>query len=64
MTETDPHGLNDLVREALISLTVSEPLEDLLGAMSPVFVVLMEFKKGVVRDLAISLRRREAKIRL
>ena len=65
LTETDPHGLHDvLVRDALISLSVSERLEALLGAMSPVSAALVEYKKAVIMDLAISMRRREAKIRV
>ena len=36
LTETGPHGLHDvLVRDTLISLSVSERLKALLGAMSP-----------------------------
>ena len=65
LTETDPHGLHDvLVRDALISLSVSERLEALLGAMSPVSAALVEYKKAVIKDLAISMRRRAAKIRV
>ena len=63
LTETDPHGLHDdLVRVALISLSVSERLEALLGAMSPVSAALLEYKKAVIEDLAISMRRRAANI--
>ena len=65
LTQTDPYGLLDgFVREALISLKVSERLEALLGAMTPVSVALVAYNKAVIKDLAISMRRSEAKIRV
>ena len=65
LTAIDPHGLyNDLIRDALISLHVSQRLKALLGAISPVTVALVAYKKAVIKDLAISLRQRQARIRL
>ena len=64
-TESDPHGLyNDLVRDALISLRVSERLETFLVAISPVSVALLDYKRAVIKDLAISMRQQESRIRV
>ena len=61
----DPFGAhNDLVRDTIVSLQVSERLESLLTTVTPVNVALLEYKKAVVRDLAISIRRLEAKARV
>ena len=61
----DPDGAhNDLVRDTIISLQVSKRLETLLNSVTPVNVALVEYKKAVVRDPAISMRRLEAKAQL
>ena len=61
----DPVGVhNELVRDAIISLQVSERLETFLRTVSPVNVALLEYKKAVVKDLAISMRQLEAKARV
>ena len=58
----DPYGTHDdLVRDTIISLQVSKRLETLLNKVTPVNVALVEYKKTVLRDLAISVRRLEAK---
>ena len=57
LIKADPLGAhNDLVRDALLSLQVSGRLEALLTTIAPVSVALVQYKKTVVRDLAISLR--------
>ena len=57
LTETDSLGLHDdIVRDALVWLSVSERLEALFGAMTPVSVAFVEYKKAVINDLAISMR--------
>ena len=55
---------NDLVRDTIVSLQVSERLETLLTTVTPVNVALLEYKKAVVRDIAISIRRLEPKARV
>ena len=61
----DPSGAhNDLVRDTIVALQVSGRLEAMLTTVTPVNVALLEYKKAVVRDLAISMRRLEAKAQL
>ena len=65
LLKADPLGAhNDLVRDALVSLLVSERLETLLTTIAPVNVALVQYKKSVVRDLAIAMRQLEATIRV
>ena len=56
-TSVDPLGAhNELVREALIALRVSERLKTTLTTTSSVSAALKQYKSSVVRDLAISMR--------
>ena len=65
MLKADPLGAhNDLVRDALLSLQVSGRLEALLTTIAPVSVALVQYKKTVVRDLAISMRQLESTTRV
>ena len=65
LLKADPLGAhNDLVRDALVSLLVSERLETLLTTIAPVNVALVQYKKSVVRDLAIAMRQLEATTRV
>ena len=61
----DPSGAhNDLVRDTIVALQLSGRLETMLTTVTPVNVALLEYKKAVVRDLAISMHRLEAKARV
>ena len=60
-TSVNPLGAHDeLVREALIALQVSERLKNTLTTTSSVSAALKLYKSAVVRDLAISMRQLEA----
>ena len=64
-TSVDPLGAhNELVREALIALRVSERLKTALTTTSSVSAALKQYKCSVVRDLAISMRQLEATTRV
>ena len=62
----DPLGAhNDLARDALISLKINGPLEVLRTTIVPVSVALVQYKKTVIRYLAIiAMRYSEATIRV
>ena len=63
--EIAPAGEHDArIMEALISLQVSDRLATLLRASTSVSKALLNYKKAVIEELAIAIRRRDAKMRL
>ena len=63
--EISPAGEHDVrIREALLSLQVSERLAALHRATSSVSGALVEYKKAVIEELAIAIRLRDSRVRL
>ena len=65
LLEISPAGEHDVrIKEALLSLQVSERLGTFLRATGLAGGALREYKKAVVEDLAIATRVRDSKVRL
>ena len=64
-SEISTAGEHDIrVREALLSLRVSERLAALLRTTDSVSGALMEYKKAVIEELAIAIRLKDSRVRL
>ena len=63
--EIAPAGEHDVhIKEALLSLQVSDRLATLLRASTSVKKALLDYKRAVVEELAITIRLRDSRVRL